>query len=328
VEVVAARSADGQLVALNVSTTGSLDPDEQYVVSGAVEDVGRDTVVIGGQRITITEETLVKLNLLRGKNVEVSVADVNGEAVASLVEGPENISPSLLAYEGILQDEIPTGSLNNDWVVGGQRFVVTPSTQIDARAGDLAEGARARVEAVSRNGSLVAKRFVVLTGEAEAETIHVEGRLEQAKGASWVVSGLNVEAPSSVSAPDIGTLVALEGSRAGDVFVADRVITTFDTETESPVLLRGDIRTIDANGAWKVGLATINVSDDTVIVGKPQQGTRVFVWATRDSEGQLHAAYANVVDGIPFITGPRALAGTSAPHPLESGLAALQAVPP
>jgi hypothetical protein len=306
VQVIAARGANGRLVALNVAVTDRQQPEQQYVVSGALEDVGEGEVVVAGQRIAITDRTLLKLKLLRGQQVEIKVEGIGGEAVASSIEGSTGDdaeeAPALLAFEGVIGEEISNAGATDDWVVGGQRFQVTSDTELDARAGALAEGTRARVEAVVEKGELVAKRVVVLADELDEEdTIRVEGVFEAGDEESWTVSGIEVKAPDEAEIPEVGSLVTLEGRREGDALVGGQVLATFAPERQGFVLLRGRIGLIEEDGSWQVGLVPVQVDERTVVVGEPQEGSRVFIWASREEEDSLQAVYAKVLDLRPLV---------------------------
>lgn len=311
VQVIAAKGANGRLLALNTTVTDRQQPQQKYVVSGALEEVGEGEVVIGGQRIAITERTLLKLKLLLGQQVEVEVEDVDGQAVAATVEkgptgDPAKKAPALLAYEGVIEEEISTASATEDWLVGGQHFLVTPNTELDAQAGALAKGARARVEAIAKDGELMAKRVVVLAGDSEEEpeeedTIRVEGVLEAADEEGWTVSGVVMEAPAEAEAPEIGSLVTLKGRREGDALVAGQLLASFAPDLGGFVLLRGHIGRIDEDGTWQVGMVPVQVDERTVVVGEPQEGSRVFIWASCDEEDPLQAVYANVLHPGPLV---------------------------
>lgn len=298
VNVVAARGADGRLLALSVKPRDIDQGEQQYVVSGSVEDLGDDEVVIAGQRIAITERTLLKLRLQRGRQVEIRVENIDGKAVASSVDGSvQEAPPTLLAYEGIIEDEVSTDRRTNDWMVGGQSFVVTPSTEIDAAGGTLAAGALAHVEALVEDGDVVAKRVVILSNDAADDIIRVEGVLSGEDDDGWTVSGVNVEPPKDVETPEVGSLVILEARRKGARLVAEKVDAAFDPGAGGLALIRGPVGSIDESGAWRVGLVPVRTtSEDTVISGRPQVGSRVFIWSSRDSEGSLHAIYVNVLD--------------------------------
>jgi hypothetical protein len=309
-QVVAARGANGRLLALNITVAERQQPDQQYVVSGALEEVSDDEVVIGGQRIAITAETLLKLRLLLGQQVEIKVEGEGGEAVASSIEGTADDSaeeaPALLAYEGVIEKEIGTADATDNWIVGGQRFLITPDTELDAQAGHLAEGARARVEAVAEEGEFLAKRVVVLADEPDVEsdeddTIRVEGVFETGDEEIWTVSGVEVEAPAEAETPEVGSLVTLEGRREGDALVGRHVLATFAPERKGFVLLRGHIGRIEDDGSWQVGLASVLVGEHTVVVGEAQEGSRVFIWASREEEESLQAIHVKVLDPGPSV---------------------------
>jgi hypothetical protein len=87
----------------------------------------------------------------------------------------------------------------------------------------------------------------------------------------------------------------------GDALVAGKVLATFAPERKGFVLLRGHIGSIDEDGAWQVGLIPVQVDERTVVVGEPQGGSRVFIWASRDEEDSLLAIYANVLDPQPLV---------------------------
>ncbi len=241
--------------------------------------------------------------------MEIKVEDVGGEAVASSIEGPTgdrvDEGPALLAYEGVIEEEISTASATENWLVGGQRFLVTPNTELNAQAGALAKGARARVEATVKGDELMAKSVVVLAGDSEEDAIRVEGVLEAADEESWTVSGVEVEAPAEAETPEIGSLVTLKGRREGEALVTGQLLASFAPARKGFVVLRGHIGRINEDGTWQVGLVPVQVDERTVVVGEPLGGSRVFIWASRDEEDSLQAVYANVLHpGPPVAPGP------------------------
>ncbi|MFB3052686.1 MAG: DUF5666 domain-containing protein [Dehalococcoidia bacterium] len=307
VRVVAARGSDGRLLALEVTAVGDGPPDQQYVVSGTLEDVGDDEVVIAGQRIAITARTLLKLRLQRGQQVEIRVDDIDGQAVASSVEGSaggtDEAASALLAYEGIIEGAVSTDEVSNDWVVGGQQFTVTPSTEIDARGGVLADGARARMEAVVEDGDVIAKRVVIIADAdgAGEEIVRIEGVLEAGDDESWTVSGIEVDAPAEAETPEVGSLVILEGRLVDQHLVLEKLVTTFTPGRSGLALIRGTIRRIEESGAWQIGLLRVEIPDEAVVLGKPQEESRVFIWGSRGDEGSLQAVYVNILNRTPVV---------------------------
>jgi hypothetical protein len=299
VNVIAARGANGRLLALSVTTSDGEEPGQKYVVSGTVDDIGDDEVVIAGQRIALTKKTLLRLKLKLGRSVEIRVEDIGGEAVASSVdEGPgdsDQTATSLLAYEGTIENDVSAQDVTGEWLVGGQEFTVTPDTEIDARAGTLKKGALARVEATADDGEIVAVRVTVLGDGRDAADVHVEGVLERSDDGSWTVSGVQVDAPAESATPEVGSLVTLDGRREDRKLVGKTLLASFHPSRGGLALLRGPVGVIGADGIWRVGLTPVEVPADAVIRGEPREGSRVFIWANRDDEGDLRAVYVNVL---------------------------------
>ena len=299
VSVIAARGANGRLFALSVTTPAGDQADQKYVVSGTVDDVGDNEVTIAGQRIAITERTLLKLKLKRGKKVEINVQDIGGKAVAASVEaGPGDAGqsgPAVLAYEGSIESAVSAEGLPSDLVVGGQQFTVTPSTEIEVRAGTLKTGALARVEATSDDGTIVAQRVVVLGDDRDESAVHIEGLLQESADGDWNVSGVQVAAPAEAEAPEVGSLVTLEGHRKDKQLVAEKLVTAYQPGRSGFALIRGRLVRIGQDGTWMVGLLPIGLPAEAVVRGQPQVGRHVFIWASRDDEGALKALFANVL---------------------------------
>jgi hypothetical protein len=298
VSVIAARGANGRLFALSIATPAADQPDQKYVVSGTVDDVGDNEVVIAGQRIAITERTLLRLKLQRGKKVEINVEDVGGQAVAASVQaGPGDSGGSaraVLAYEGVIESAVSPEGLPDELIVGGQQFTVTPDTELDLRGGSLTQGAQARVEAVPEEGDIVATRVAVIGQEPGEAAVHVEGVLEGSGNGSWTVSGVRVAAPES-AAPEVGSLVTLDGHRVDKQLVAEKLSTVYDPGRAGFALIRGPLIRIGQDGTWQVGLLPLKVPPDAVVRGNPTEGGRVFIWASRDDNGTLRAVFVNVL---------------------------------
>ena len=329
VDVVAARGANGRLLALTVAATDRREPQQQYVVSGALEEVSNDEVVIAGQRIAITENTLLKLRLQRGQAVEIKVEEISGEAVAFSVEGPktgpQKAAPPLLVYEGVIEGTVSTGEVINEWIVGGQRFLVTPGTEIDASAAALANNVRARVEAAIDNDELVARRVVVLAADTsqdateegdvgadgteeggtdgdgtEEGVVSVEGVFEAGDGERWTISGVEVDAPLDVETPEVGSLVTLVARRKGDLLVTEKLLATFRPSGRGLAQVRGIIGKIEQDGTLQVGSARVELGVESVVKGQPQKGSRVFIWGSLNDSDALQALYVNVLDPKPL----------------------------
>ena len=125
--------------------------------------------------------------------------------------------------------------------------------------------------------------------------VHVEGVLEKSGDGSWTVSGVEVAAPAQTEAPEVGSLITLDGHREDKRLVAEKLYTTYHPGRRGFALIRGPLVRIGADGIWQVGLVPLAVPAEAVIRGEPGEGSRVFIWASRDDEGALRAVYVNVL---------------------------------
>ncbi|MFB3093603.1 MAG: hypothetical protein ACE1ZN_04265, partial [Dehalococcoidia bacterium] len=66
-------------------------------------------------------------------------------------------------------------------------------------------------------------------------------------------------------------------------------------------LIRGTIRRIEESGAWQIGLLRVEIPDEAVVLGKPQEESRVFIWGSRGDEGSLQAVYVNILNRTPVV---------------------------
>jgi hypothetical protein len=157
------------------------------------------------------------------------------------------------------------------------------------------------VEAVVEDGDVIAKRVVILADADDAgeDIVRIEGVLEAGDDESWTVSGIEVVAPAKVETPEVGSLVTLEGHLIDDHLVLEKLVTTFTPGRSGLALIRGTIRRIEESGAWQIGLLRVEIPDETVVLGKPQVGSRVFIWGSRDDEGSLQAVYVNILSRTP-----------------------------
>ncbi|MEE8369145.1 MAG: DUF5666 domain-containing protein, partial [Dehalococcoidia bacterium] len=177
--LVVARSANGRLQALSLSTVEDSVPESGTLVSGAVEQITEDEIVVGGQRFRITDETLLETKLQEGLRVEITANTGDSGVVAFNVKSvePEDdpTSQPTLAYEGILEETAISGVYTSEYLIGGLTFTLTPTTVFDVRGGGIENGAWARVEAISRGGQLLVERLIILASNAKEDSIYLTG---------------------------------------------------------------------------------------------------------------------------------------------------------
>ena len=109
------------------------------------------------------------------------------------------------------------------------------------------------------------------------------------------MSGVQVDAPAESATPEVGSLVTLDGRREDRKLVGKTLLASFHPSRGGLALLRGPVGVIGADGTWQVGLVPLAVPAEAVIRGEPGEGSRVFIWANRDDEGDLRAVYVNVL---------------------------------
>lgn len=301
-KVIAARGANGRLHALSLAITGAGAPEPPMLVSGAVEEVSDDSITVAGQRIAITRSTLLKLKLEPGRRVEITVNELAGQAVAAEVEpasAPAVEEGVPLAYEGQVERDVSTARASSRWLIGGQTFIVTPATVIDARAGALAPGARVRVEAVSQDGQLLARRVTTLAGRAGDEPVRLDGLFQGVRGGSWLVSGMEVIPPAGASLPQEGALISIVGQRQGNRLVGEEAIALAPPDSDDLVQIEGAITSIGQE-LLRIGLARVRLTEETRVVGEPVLRARTTVWGRAAADGTLEAVYINVLDAQPL----------------------------
>ena len=298
-KVVAARGADGRLQALSLSTIEASVPRSETVVSGALEEVGDGEVLVAGNRISITAETLLQLKLQPGRQVEIVASSGADGAVASTVKpadtGAGTAAPLTLAYEGAIEGEVNAGGQTNEWTIGGQTFVITPATVVDAQGGAAKSGARARVEAINQDGHLLAQRVTILAADAKPETVHLTGVFQGIQGGHWLISGLAVESQEKAPAPAMGSIVAVSAEPQESRIIGHQTVVLEPSGQGGLTRLQGLIAAIDGD-VWIVGFAHVRVGKETTVSGKPLVGARALVWARQGSDKGLEATYVYVLD--------------------------------
>ena len=305
---VVARGANGRLHALNLSTVKGGLPESGTLVSGAIEKITENAVVVGGQRIKITPETFLQLKLKEGQLVQITANPGADGAVASAVKAATTqtgvTAAPMLAYEGAIKGAVNTDGQTNDWVIGGQTFTITPATVIDAQGGAVKSGTRARVEAVSQGGKLMAQRVITLASDGKAESVHLTGVFQGSRGGLWLVSGLAVEPKLGEETPSLGSLMAIDAD-----WQESRIVSRGATVLEPPgqdnlTQLEGPITHIDGD-IWTVGFARVGVGKSAKVSAKPIVGARALVWGRQGNDGTLEATYVRVLDERSIISTPR-----------------------
>ncbi len=305
--LVVARGADGRLQALSLAAVEDSVPESGTLVSGAVEQILEDEIVVGGQRFIITSETLLQTKPQEGQRVQITANTGEAGVVASNVKAVETeddpTSQPTLAYEGIIEGTASAAAYASEYIIGGITFTLTPTTVFDVRGGNIENGAWARVEAINHGERLLAERVIILASDAKAGSIsiHLTGVYQGREGGYWLVSGLRVAPPAGRDAPARGSLVAIDAERQDDVIVALQSTILESTTKDRIARLEGLITEIDGD-FWTVGVARIHVGESAHVFGQAKVGERALIWGQPGDGEVLEAAYIRVLDVRPIIT--------------------------
>ena len=310
--LVVGKNSRGQLRALTLQTVATDLPPSGSVVSGRVEEVTDQGIVIGGQLIPITEQTLRTGKLRAGQRVEIRLRQSETGTVASTVRPVTTPAPSQDAsapftFEGVIEGDIRK---SNEWKIGGLTFVVTSNTEVDARAGEAKGGAPALVEALMQDGQFLAESVSVLADDVATDAAYLVGTFEDSDEGVWFVSGVEVVPPVRTAEPERGALLALELRRHGSDLEVQSSTLIEEPEETGLVRLNGTITQIDG-AFWTLDFGNVRVASTADFSGPdPVVGARALVWGRQNQNAVFEASYARVLDKSPVITTP-----TPAPSP-------------
>jgi hypothetical protein len=297
---VVARASNDRLHALSVSSFQTGPAPTGAVVRGAVEEVRDDGITVAGQFIPFSEDTFPIPEIKVGEAVRITLSSNPTGVYAETVEpAPRPVLNTVmsLTFEGTIEGDV--GNSTSRWTIGGKEFAITASTVFDLRAGAAADGARVQVEADNRNGALEAKRVAVISSQDDANTAAIIGTFEGSDetGIFWIVSGLPIVPPDAAD-PPVESLVVLDTRREGQDLVATTVNVIESPDDAALVRFQGTISAID-NSLWTTEFGQVEVRSTARVVGAPDVGVRVIVWAEQAPDGGLRARYVRVVDDTP-----------------------------
>ena len=293
---VFARSIDDLLQALSLNSIAAPEPG---FVSGAVERVTPEGMEIAGQWFGFSPETLLKDDFSVGDPVRATLSSSGDGAIAEKVEPVPNTTgadqATTVTFLGTIESDVTLGS---DWDVSGLSFVVPQSVSIDASAGNAEQGARALVEASYENDALTADSITILSNDSGNDAIYVVGRFSGVEDDAWVVGGLSLVPPKNVSEPEVGSILAIDARRTGQLLRVDEWVLVGSSDDEGLVRLQGTVQTLDGD-SWDIGIAEIGVDNRTEISGDPSEGSLVLIFGRPDERGDLQASYIRVLDQPP-----------------------------
>ena len=114
-ELIVRVSSNGRRHAISVSRIGVAPEPSDLIVSGEIERVTADHIVIGGQTIPITDATFLKGQPKKGKKVSVRISNTEAGAVAAGVSAALLRQTSRLSLLKVLWRQIWVRRRSSSW---------------------------------------------------------------------------------------------------------------------------------------------------------------------------------------------------------------------
>ena len=301
-ELIVGVSSNGRRHAISVSRISVAPEPSDLIVSGEIEEVTADHIVIGGQTIPITDATFLKGQPKKGKKVSVRISNTEAGAVAGSVGSTAATDVSALTFEGALETNL--GEETKQLVVSGQSFAITPDTRFDFTAGPASSGVRVRVDANSTDdGTLEAQRLTILASDKKDNSTYLVGTFDGARPGIWVVSGVELGSPpGNAEPPGPGTVLAIDARETDDLLDVSSFY-VIQEPGQKLVRVEGTATTV-TDTVWNFGFGEVKVDSTAEVSGKPISGARAIVWGSQDETGTIEAVYVRVLDERPVITPP------------------------
>ena len=300
------KNSRGQYRALTLTTIQTDLPGSGSVVSGEVEQITDEGIVIAGQLIPITTDTLRTGKIKAGQKVEIRLGKsqsggVAASTVRTVPSGDTQGSSGKVWYEGVIEGDVKKST---QWRIGGLEFTITANTDLDARAGEAKNGARVLVEASMQEGQLLADSVTVLASDAASESAYVVGTFTESDEGVWHVGGLELVPPVRTEEPQSGSLFAMDLRRHGN---------DLEVQTASLIAEPGDTGIVRLNGViaqiegalWTMDFGTVRAASNADFSGpEAVVGARALVWGRQNQNGVFEASFARILDKSSVVTTP------------------------
>ena len=278
VEIEGHFRSDGTLVADEVEV--ELEDDDEVEVSGVIEELGPDFLVVSGVSFIVTDTTevvdddgqpILFEDLTVGLFVEVHGRLVEGDLVAIRIEVEDDRQEDEVRAQAAL-DSVESDAI----VLLGQAFLVTDATVILDLGGepitldDLTAGEVVEVEAERRaDGSLVA--FRIEREDASPDEVELRALVDFAGAGSLVVLNVSFVVDNNTVILDRdNNPIELEALMPGDLvdveaLLIDGILLALHVEVRRTAHAAGRLTSVD-NGNITLPGVNVTVAPDAVVV--------------------------------------------------------------
>jgi hypothetical protein len=197
VEVYAVEEPAGTLTALRIR---GIPPQPSIEIYGAIQAADPTGWILSSIPLALSDATLVVANPQVGLLAHAAATIQSDGSLLALRLRVVWMEPGSIRqpveFTGIIE-ELPTGTLNGLWTVGGLTVLVTPSTGINQEKGLVAVGAEVKVVGWQASDKIVALRITVLSSPVPGGPyVRFAGRVEAlpANGplGIWTIGGRQV----------------------------------------------------------------------------------------------------------------------------------------
>jgi hypothetical protein len=231
----ATRTATPSATPTEIPPTPPPPRDVKVRFSGMIETITAEAWTIGGQVVTIDENTVIDEEAAPAavgavaRVIATRQQDGTLLGVAIIIERAAEVPEQPFEFQGLIES---FGSAQ--WIVGGHSLLITEQTVIE---GTPQKGLLAEVKAMRQSdGSLIAVRIVV---RLPTEEVQFEGVIQSVGDGEWIVEDVTVrlDAETAVEGtPAVGAVAEVQGLLLPDGAVLARriVVQSAVTGTVTP----------------------------------------------------------------------------------------------
>lgn len=178
--------SDGSLLATSIETKAPDDIAEDFSLTGVIESISANQLVLGGKTFKIDGNTMLDNGLATGVLARVEfVEQADGSFLALEVETDAS-DASIIKQENFTASG-PIQSMDAGSVmVDGRKFIIDSSTILDS---GLSPGVLVKVEFVLKPDGTMLAREVETAGVDEGENLYFAGPIQSMSPTAWVIGG-------------------------------------------------------------------------------------------------------------------------------------------